>query len=935
LKAVEKWFQDRDNLQSQRKCLQALYYPKLGSREKEVEDAHEQTFGWIFEDRSSYSHGVRIDLWEAVQHNTDEVHHKSRKFQEWLQSEDPGQSNVFWISGKPGSGKSTMMRFLASHSKLYRFLATWSKDETLILVHHYFWKESSSPLHRSLTGLLRSILHQILEQCPTLIDVAFNNEIWLNGGENFKFSSEVLHNALRKVLASAPGLRLKIFLLVDDLDEFDDQDGYESGVSNERELINFLRAFRKRPSMKLCVASRPLEIFRQELGDEDDFHFYLHELTRKDIQIYIQETLEKEKIFLQLVKKDKGYQELVDEIVHAAQGVFLWVRIVVCRLLDGMTNADRFSDLQRKLRELPWEPESLYMHILSSLDSVKKRWAARILLALITVRRVRITPLSAAFIYLDPAEHPGIIKAEDMTPQNLMELQKQLRTPINACCRGLVEIKVARWRSADSFVDRIAHGEELILAHHTIGEFLRLPRMKNFLAEIGGVNETFIAYFLCKGNLALMRAAAHAGPRTPWYLLYNFGHLTDDLESFDHDDLAHRLRLDLEQVCKVALFETGYDIVKSTIESDCRMGLRLTPGGGYLIPLAIMLRWGLRYLKRRLNKDAEPLDAQDWALALVLYINGLGEWPWDVSEITEIPCILLKQRVDLTRPIGDTTYCELLVDAVWNLWHQDRMRTPSVMGLLAECLRYGGCPNIQCKMVAVIHEEVPKNPRRLSRVVIQSERRFKEHSGPSFNLVEPSLKSFKGVFYCSLQSMIQTVFRYFTLHDTDINESLITSTKVLPEAAFIEAKAIEDLCDFAEAEGIQVPEERKNTCLLEALACASQELASYCQWREGVMWDPDQSINSLYDLACSSPDLASYWQWRAGLLPRPAGQSERHYSHSLAVLLEEDQWDRHELEALSCNSQDLASYCQWKAKRQGRLVQNIEKVRATATCYVY
>jgi hypothetical protein len=98
---------------------------------------------------------------------------------------------------------------------------------------------------------------------------------------------------------------------VDGLDEFDDQDGYESGVSNERELINFLRAFRKRPSIKLCVASRPLEIFWQELGDEDDFHFYLHELTRKDIQIYIQETLEKEKIFLQLVKKDKATKNLL------------------------------------------------------------------------------------------------------------------------------------------------------------------------------------------------------------------------------------------------------------------------------------------------------------------------------------------------------------------------------------------------------------------------------------------------------------------------------------------------------------------------------------------------------------------------------------------------------------------------------------------------
>jgi len=76
----------------------------------------------------------------------------------------------------------------------------------------------------------------------------------------------------------------------------------------------------------------------------------LQDLTRDDIKLYIKERLEEDDRFLELeVEEDDGYtkKDLVVEIVDLAQGVFLWVFLVVRDLLKGLTNEDRLRVLQK------------------------------------------------------------------------------------------------------------------------------------------------------------------------------------------------------------------------------------------------------------------------------------------------------------------------------------------------------------------------------------------------------------------------------------------------------------------------------------------------------------------------------------------------------------------------------------------------------------
>jgi hypothetical protein len=67
----------------------------------------------------------------------------------------------------------------------------------------------------------------------------------------------------------------------------------------------------------------------------------------------------------------------VDEIVEKADGVFLWVRIVVKSLLEGLRNRDDIAILRERARLLPKELEPLYEHLLERIGPFYIVWASK------------------------------------------------------------------------------------------------------------------------------------------------------------------------------------------------------------------------------------------------------------------------------------------------------------------------------------------------------------------------------------------------------------------------------------------------------------------------------------------------------------------------------------------------------------------------------
>ncbi|KAK4222847.1 hypothetical protein QBC38DRAFT_66199 [Podospora fimiseda] len=102
--------------------------------------AHKETFKWFFVDRKRNS-------WSS--------------FLEWLKSGE----KVYWIFGKAGSGKSTLMKYLVEDPTSLKHLQNYGR-QTLIL-SFFLWSVGSIE-QRNVHGLLCSLLHQILTEAPDI-----------------------------------------------------------------------------------------------------------------------------------------------------------------------------------------------------------------------------------------------------------------------------------------------------------------------------------------------------------------------------------------------------------------------------------------------------------------------------------------------------------------------------------------------------------------------------------------------------------------------------------------------------------------------------------------------------------------------------------------------------------------------------------------------
>jgi len=76
---------------------------------------------------------------------------------------------MFWVSGKPGSRKSTLMKCLTTNEETRRLLQEWAQDGQLVIATFFLWNAAKTSLQKTQQDLLRSLLYQILRQSPEAI----------------------------------------------------------------------------------------------------------------------------------------------------------------------------------------------------------------------------------------------------------------------------------------------------------------------------------------------------------------------------------------------------------------------------------------------------------------------------------------------------------------------------------------------------------------------------------------------------------------------------------------------------------------------------------------------------------------------------------------------------------------------------------------------
>ncbi len=470
-------------LSTEHLILESLRYRSMAIRHERIVDAHARTFEWIY-------HSYRVDKEPQYE----------RLFVDWLAH----NNGFFWITGKAGSGKSTLMKFLSHHEETERFLQLWSGQQRLVVASFYFWYAGTA-LQKSQEGLLRSLLYEILGNCPNSIPVAVPKR-WERALYSHSSSSDWTYTELVATLnslISQPTLQMKFCFFIDGLDEYDGDHG---------NLIELMQQFTRSLNIKLCVSSRPWNVFEAAFGNCMCPRLYLEDLTREDIKRYVRDKLEGNNGFRKLRRSEsENCEQLVNDIVQKAYGVFLWVFLTVRSLTSGLENADRIVDLQRRLDSLPSDLEEFFQHMLDTIDPNYSQQTAQTF----QVALEAAEPLTLmTYFMLDELElNPDFalsLETQVMPGSEIRSRHDDMKLRINARCKDLLQAKRIIRHVDESGPDLSARDNlpasfsdyQVDFLHRTVRDFFHIKRIYDWVeAHVSrdfDYNQSLCAAFLAQ-----------------------------------------------------------------------------------------------------------------------------------------------------------------------------------------------------------------------------------------------------------------------------------------------------------------------------------------------------------------------------------------------------------------------------------------------------
>jgi hypothetical protein len=450
---IEQALQQLDSLSRETSILESLRFDDMLRREDDITEAFGATYTWAFDAEAS-------------------------PLSTWLQT----GTGIFWISGKPGSGKSTFMKALATtrFEQTSATLRLWSGPKNLLVLKHFFWSTGTA-LQSSYKGLLEGLVYQAFRQDLNLIRKACPVR-WAETSAAADISdlplwSEVeLREALVQIIDQTESTHAFCFI-IDGLDEF-----AENHYALVRDTIEY---FATRSNVKLCVSSRPYNVFNNSLGAAHRKKLRMELMNKKDIDQFVKGKLEQNQLFRDLAEHDARAQELAVEIRKRAEGVFLWVHLVVWELMDGLGESDDIATLHRRLDMLPEDLETFFKHIIQSVDRVYRGYTAKCLL-LAQRAREPLPMMAYAFLY-EEGKDPAALTCLTVSPMSREDIRARralVTNRISSWCKGLMEVKDMPKPNAweplrESRVDFL---------HLSVKDFIVTPYMQRFLMEHAGAD---------------------------------------------------------------------------------------------------------------------------------------------------------------------------------------------------------------------------------------------------------------------------------------------------------------------------------------------------------------------------------------------------------------------------------------------------------------
>jgi len=291
--------------------LESLKFAQIESRYRSVKPAHAKTCSWFL---------------------------KTPEYLGWRKTGKAGSDHGFlWVKGKPGAGKSTLMKFAYSRCQ--------AKPNEKIAF--FFNARGTEPLERTTSGMYRSLLIQLLHLRPRLWDAfaAAGFAAWNTSSEmswSIESLKDVFDKAIRRLRPSE-----SVTCFIDALDECP-----ESEVSDMVHFFDELAAFAldNRIDFRVLFSSRHFPHITIPRGPS--LVLEKREEHTQDIEVYIESKISK------IMIKDTDLRiKVLDRIREKASGVFMWVVLVV-GILEKSSNKGRGA--KHLLRELEALPDTLH-----------------------------------------------------------------------------------------------------------------------------------------------------------------------------------------------------------------------------------------------------------------------------------------------------------------------------------------------------------------------------------------------------------------------------------------------------------------------------------------------------------------------------------------------------------------------------------------------
>ncbi|KAM0306896.1 hypothetical protein ACHAPM_001474 [Fusarium culmorum] len=372
----------------QRRILLRLSFARQDDRKDNIKNAHHKTLNWAL---------TRLSPWLLE------------------------GSGIYWIFGKAGSGKSTLMKYLAYHKDTELVLDQWACGTKLIICRFFFYALGQTE-QRSQLGLLRSLLYQILVIYPEYIEVVLSNmwqEVLLLGDksedhpQNQQLSMPSA-NQLMIALSTLCRTHLrdrKLCFFIDGLDEFEGQD--MDAAAFIEEIGSFTNA-------KVIVSSRPHPAFVSLFSTKPRMN--LPDLTKDDIASYIEATVGSHPYLSALSRIQPDVKrEIVRLLADKASGVFLWVALACRSVLEGCHNYDTIEDIKARTEALPGEVERLFEQLLTTIQPCWRGEAVRTLKMVHTNDHYRESePIPTLGLYL--AQEQGLDVTSDQSRTSFVKI---------------------------------------------------------------------------------------------------------------------------------------------------------------------------------------------------------------------------------------------------------------------------------------------------------------------------------------------------------------------------------------------------------------------------------------------------------------------------------------------------------------------------------